>query len=104
MTEHQHDEHTIALESEAERENTGTDRELRDENTATDPLEGNQLADEDQVFVDGPSKLAHEDTVPETVRQSEENETRDGSDIEGGKTARELHDERVDEAKKANEG
>jgi len=82
-----------------ERSNAGTERELRDESTARDPLEGNELAEADQVLVDSPGKLAHEDQVPSTLKEQDEAETRDGGDIEGGKTARELYDERVDAAR-----
>jgi len=79
------------------------DRELRDENTAPDPNDNpNQL--EDLVRVDGPSKLSHEDTVPETQREidnAEDGAFREGRDIDSGKTARELHDERQEASEEA---
>lgn len=91
-------------ENETEKPVEGTDRELRDENTATDPLEGNELAEADQVLVDSPGKLSHEDQVPATLKEQEASETRDGADFEAGKTARQLHDERVDAAREDDEG
>ena len=75
------------------------EKDYRDENDASDPIENNL---DDKVLVDSPGKLAHEDQVPETQADLDANDEadnlRDGSDIEGGKTARELHDERQDEA------
>lgn len=76
------------------------DNERRDENTASDPIENNL---DDKVLVDSPGKLAHEDQVPESQADLDANDEadnlRDGTDLEGGKTARELHDERQEEAK-----
>lgn len=76
-------------------------KELRDENTAPDPIDNpGQLPD--LVRVDGPSKLTHEDTVPETQREVDSDaEFRDGRDIEAGKTARQLRDEREEAAEEA---
>lgn len=80
------------------------DRELRDENTAPDPNDNpGQLPD--LVRVDGPSKLTHEDTVPETQREVDNDavELREGRDLESGKTARQLRDEREEAAKEDEE-
>jgi hypothetical protein len=70
-----------------------------EKNETPDPIENNL---EDKVLVDSPGKLAHEDQVPETQEQldaaEEADNLRDGSDVEGGKTARELHDERAEAA------
>lgn len=75
------------------------DRELRDENTAGDPND-NPFQLDDVVRVDGPSKLTHEDTVPESQREIDNDavELREGRDIEAGKTARQLRDEREEAA------
>lgn len=80
-------------------ENTNENETAEERQTPTeelpDPIENN-LADE--VLVDNPAKVAHEDQVPETQRQLEENETRDGRDFEGQPSARELRDQRAEEA------
>lgn len=75
------------------------ERELRDENTADDPND-NPFQLPDLVRVDGPSKLTHEDTAVETQREVDDDrvETREGKDIEAGKTARQLRDEREEQA------
>jgi hypothetical protein len=73
------------------------DETRRDENTATDPNEGRPLAEADEVLVNNPAKVAHEDQVPATEKEAEESETRAGSDFEGAKTARELADEESNE-------
>jgi len=75
------------------------EKDYRDEDTASDPNENNL---DDQVLIDSPGKLAHEDQVPESQADLDANDEidnlREGTDIEGGKTARELHDEREAEA------
>lgn len=71
----------------------------RTEDDAEDVIAGNL---EDKVLVDNHVKLAHEDLVPETQKDLDTNEEignlRDGKDIEGGKTARDLYDERAEAA------
>jgi hypothetical protein len=70
--------------------------EPRDEDTdGGNPADANDLPDE--VLVDGPTKLAHEDTVPETEKEAEENETRAGGDFEGAPSAAELREDREEE-------
>lgn len=78
-------------------------KELRDENTAGDPID-NPFQLPDLVRVDGPSKLTHEDTAVESQREVDNDavETRDGRDLEASKTARQLRDER-EEAAESNE-
>lgn len=71
-------------------------RELRTEDTATDPNEFNV---DDQVLIDGPNKISHEDLPATQAQIDDENvETRDGTDFEAGKTARQLLDERREAA------
>jgi hypothetical protein len=57
------------------------------------------VAGPDAVLVDGPAKLAHEDMPATQAQVDDENvETRDGYDLEAGKSARQLHDERAEHA------
>jgi len=51
----------------------------------------------DEVLVDGPSKLAHEDTPVRSFKEAELAETRDGRDFEGAPSARDLRDREREE-------
>lgn len=61
-----------------------------------DPSDGNPLPDE--VLVESPAKLAHEDIPVRTLREAEVEETRAGGDYEGAPSAAELRADRVDDA------
>ena len=54
----------------------------------------------DEVVVDGPAKLAHEDLAATQEQiDDEETETRSGEDFEGQPAAAELREEREDESR-----
>lgn len=71
----------------------------KDDKNEVDPNENNL---DDQVLIDSPGKLVHEDQVPATQQEldaeAENDNLREGSDIDGGKTARELLNEREEAA------
>ena len=67
--------------------------ELRDADTASDPNENNLP---DEVLIDSASKLAHEDLPVRSEKEAEASETREGTDLEEGKSAKELLLERQD--------